>query len=387
MGDDVFAMQYNPAALSRLKKSQAAAQVTQSIADVQMGYLGIASPLSPSQAMGFSLQYLNGGSADIYDGNGNVSRTVNGESDLLVGLGYARSFGKASGRLHLGANAKLLRSVILNAMSASAYAADFGALYEFPLWHGLASAGAVASNLGPAIRYSGGLAGGLESDPLPSTTRLALGYSHEVFGVDAVTFGLQVDRVFYEDSLYKSFGVEYDYHHLCLFRVGYRANEQSSGLRMGAGLRFADFSLDYGLGLMETFNNIQQLSLVYRFTIPGIRYPSMSGGPSPLETMAKEVQMAFEDQRLFVASDELSRIETFFPRSSEARELRARIQRDIDGILIRGNVSRRYDYALGFQHYGHKRWKEAVDHLRISARKEPENKEIQKYLTIAGQRK
>src|SRR3989338_116488 len=50
LGDDVFGMFYNPASLSRLKQSQMAVEFVRSIADVQLGYIGLASALNPSRS-------------------------------------------------------------------------------------------------------------------------------------------------------------------------------------------------------------------------------------------------------------------------------------------------------------------------------------------------
>ena len=385
LGDDIFALSYNPASLSRLRESQAATQFTQSIADARMGYLGVASPLSPNQALGLSVKYLDLGKAEIFDGNGNSVRTVTAQREYEAQLGYAHSFSLNRGILHLGTAGKILQSAIADEARGGAYAADFGALYEIPRRNDSLLMGLAVSNLGTRVKYTGGLASGSEADPLPLTTRFALGYVRDVFASDRVALGAEIDRVFYDDTMTQGLGIEYDYHRFCALRLGYRAGQDSGGLSMGVGLRVKDLSVDYALGLRQTFNSIQQVSLKYGFTIPGIRY-APDGPASPIETMVKKGQKSIDEKRFFDAAVELERLKTFFPDAHEIGPLRTQIQRETETILIQGAIAPRYEYALGFQNFERHLWKEAVDNLEIAAQQEPNNREIQIYLAQAKSR-
>ena len=389
LGDEIFGMGYNPASLTRLPNSQAATQFVQSIADTQLGYIGVASPLDPHQALGANVAYLDAGSIAIFDSNGTQTSSVNAEKDFLAQLGYSHSWetGLPDGRLHLGVAGKVLRSTLLQQVSATGYAADFGGLYEAPWRGGLASMAIVLANTGPGIKYSGGIATGSASDPLPSTGRLAFGYTHPTFKADSLTAGIELDRVFPDSSLFEALGVEYTYHHLFSLRLGYRLGQDTAGLSMGAGLSIKDFSFDYAVGLVQTFNNVQQFSLTYRFSIPGVEYakPQLSS-LTPLEVMVRTVEDDIQAKRYFEALTDSDRLQTVFPDSNEGVKLQARTDRDVDALVNQGSAGARYRYALGFQRYKQGDMKGTIENLDAAFFREPENKEIQQYLQKAKTR-
>ncbi|HBT60118.1 MAG TPA: hypothetical protein DEB40_00020 [Elusimicrobia bacterium] len=379
LGDDIFAMPYNPASLTRLRQSQAATQFIQSISDTQIGYAALATPLNPTQAMGLSLSYLDAGQADVFDTNGSPTKSISAQRDFLAQLAYAHSFAAPEGRLHLGTGVKLLKSEIAEDMRATAYAMDVGALYGYRWRDGVASLGLAVSNLGPGIAYSGGLASGSQSDPLPLTTRMALGYAKNVFSSDIMSIGFEMDRVFPENDFFEGFGLEYNYHRLCSLRLGYRVGQDVSGLSMGLGLKFKDLSIDYGMGLFQTFNNIQQLSLNYRFRIPGIRY-NQDAAPSPISVLAGRARASLSANRCFDAAAEVKRMDALFPDSLEAAAFRLEIQELINNILRQGVQTPRYSYALAFKFSEESNWEQALANLELSRRLEPDNAEIKTYL-------
>ncbi|HAM35801.1 MAG TPA: hypothetical protein DEB40_06305 [Elusimicrobia bacterium] len=385
LGDDIFAMSYNPASLSRLKQSQAAANFTQSIADSKMGYLGLASPLNPSQALGLAVKYMDLGTGDIFNSNGSTIRTVQAQRDYMIQFGYAARFQAGSGNFHLGASAKALNSVIAQDMRATAYGADVGAIYERPWLAGTASAAASLLNAGPGIRYSGGVASDSSADRLPLTSRFAAGYSHNVFGSDDVSLGLELDHAVHDSLLTAAVGVEYDYHRLCALRFGYRSGQDLGGLTMGLGLRLKDMSIDYGIGLLQTFDSVQQMSLTYRFEIPGIRY-DRAGPPSPIESMAKEIETAIKAGRLFDASAGRDRLLEFFPTSMEGAFFSRRLEQEVEAILSQGPLSQRLEYAQGLQQFEQRQWQKALESLEVAGSREPDNDEIAKYLARAKKR-
>ena len=386
LGDDVFGMFYNPASLSRLKQSQMAVEFVRSIADVQLGYIGLASALNPSQAMGFDIKYLDAGTAEVFDDNGGLIRSVSAERDFLGQLGYARSFRlqgfRLDGRFHTGVGAKFLKSAIAEDSSATSFAADAGGIYEF-LWRGgLISIGAALSNMGAGIKYAGVTGGDSQSDPLPMTSRLALGYAGNVFEADKITLGAELDQVFHEGRTLEAIGVEYLYRRLCALRLGYRLGQDLGGLSFGFGFNFSDVSIDYGFGLIKTFNNIQQVSLNYRFTVPGIRYTNAQP-PSPLETLSRNVQASISSRHYFEAAAELERVKAFFPDAAERIRLSYDLEQAVNGVLLRGPTDPRYHYALGFNSYQRGKWGEAVLNLEASSQEDPGDAEARKYLASA----
>src|SRR3989338_5693067 len=179
LGDDAFGIFYNPASISRLRESQFASQFIRGLVDTNIGYGAFATPLNPAQALGLGIAYMDLGMVDVFDDEGKRTAAVNAQSDLLIHFAYAYSLSTRGGRLNLGIGTKLLRSTIFEEMQSLAFAADTGGLWEIPLAEAALSAAAVVSNLGPPLRYSGGLASGAQADPLPFTAPLGAGRSGE----------------------------------------------------------------------------------------------------------------------------------------------------------------------------------------------------------------
>ncbi|MBI4376380.1 MAG: PorV/PorQ family protein [Elusimicrobia bacterium] len=371
IGDDAFAMVYNPATLARLRDSQAATQFTRSIGDTRLGYLALATPLNERQALGLNLAYLDAGKAEIFDDAGISARTVSAQRDLLVQSGYAHAFEGTRGRVNFGVAAKALRSVLAEEMHGTAYAADLGSVLEWRWLGGLFCAGASISNIGPAVSYSGGIADGSQSDPLPLTSRLGLGFVKDVLGSDKISAAIQIDRVLHDDSLFKAFGLEYNYRNVGSLRAGYRLGQDLGNLTFGLGLAFKGVSFDYSMALVQTFENIQHFSLAYRFNIPGIRYAKQPG-PDALAALVREAESDIQEDRFFAAAEKLDRLQAGFPNSNEALSLSQRINGEIDSILLAGSGGRDFNYAQAFRHYQQGRWTDALEALESDPTPHPE---------------
>lgn len=382
LGDDAFGLSYNPAILSRLKDTQLATEYTRSLVGARLGFATLATPLSPDQAFGVGVAYMDLGTAELFDDAGRNVGRVNVQRDLMLDLGYARSFSPGSARLRAGAAVKLFRSVIADQAQASAYAGDFGTLYERPLGPGRVSLGLAVSNAGRGVRYSGGSAGGSEQDPLPLTARFGLAYSRPAFRGDTFHLSAQVERLVHDEALSQALGAEYEYHQAFTLRAGYRRGAATT-LSVGIGYRLRSLSIDYGLGIIQAFNNIQQLSLNYRFLIPGIRYGR--DAESGLERLLDLTDRHVASGDYFEAADALDRVQTVAPDSGLL--YRKRIQAEIQQVLDAVPRSPRFNYAMGFRLYQERRWDDAVAYLDAALRAEPSSREIRKFLGRAvGQR-
>ena len=384
LGDDVFGMSYNPAILSRLRESQMGTQYIGSLGGSRLGYVGVASPLNPSQSLGLSLAYMSAGPDSIFDANGADLGRRDFGSDLLGELAYARAWPMGRSRLHVGLGGKLYRSVILDELQATTYAADFGGLFETPLRGGVASVGGGLANIGPGVRYTGGISGGATTDPLPTTARLSAAYASPILQYDSLSAALQLERIFYDNVFYESVGLEYDYHRLCAFRLGYRLGPDAGQLTLGAGINVRGLSFDYGIGLMQALGNVQNFSLTYRFSIPGIRYgKSIVDAASPTETLASDILEIIKEGRLFDAAAAIARMQTAFPDRTRPRELQEVLRRELIRLAAEDIDSARYSYALALQSYQRKIWEDAVPAIAVALKKDPENGELKRALKEA----
>ena len=387
LGDDVFGLSYNPAILSRLPDSQVATQFVQSVTSAKLGYVGFATPLNPANALGVSVGYLDTGAADIFDASGSRVGQVTIERDFLLQLGYARSFMLGAGRLHLGASPKIMRSVLVNEVTATAYAADVGALYERPLGPGRASLAVVMANMGPGIRYSGGIASGSQTDPLPLTSKIAASYTRPAFLSDSIALGITIDRVFPDDEIHAGLGGEYVYHGICALRAGYRFAQDTGGLTFGTGVKFSKIALDYSFGLVQSLSHIHHISLTYHFTIPGIEYTAAAAAAvTPMESLSKDVREAIAHRRWFEAMDSISKLEGFFPGSASIAQLRQDIFASVHRRQQEATLDAPDPYAAAFLRWQDGAWEDVVRFLSAAKAAEPGNDEIRRYLERARRR-
>jgi hypothetical protein len=125
VADDATAVYWNPAGLGRVRNGSLSVMHALWLEDVAYDWLSYAHPLGRQDTVGIGIQYLSYGSLKDINAAGveNGSFTPN---DLAVSLAYAHAFG----RLSLGASAKYISSDLQK--TASAYAADAGALYTLP---------------------------------------------------------------------------------------------------------------------------------------------------------------------------------------------------------------------------------------------------------------
>jgi tetratricopeptide (TPR) repeat protein len=196
---------------------------------------------------------------------------------------------------------------------------------------------------------------------------------------DSIAIGLQIDRIFHDDVLTQNLGIEYNYHRLCALRLGYQKRPEGSDIRLGLGLNVKDFSLDYGMGLIQTFNNIQHFSVTYRFTVPGIQY----GATAPLEKIARSIKAAVTNKRYLDAVTDIQRLRGVVTDSQEAIRFSHQIQTEMQEIVQSGPSSYRYNYALALNSYEQGRWDEVVEYLQTYQRSDPLNEEVKRFLATA----
>lgn len=377
LGDDVFGLAYNPATLGRLLESQGGTQVIRSVGQTRLGYLGFATPLSPSHALGLGVAYLDTGRTSIFDSNGVETESRTAQRDLLINLGYAHTWPLGAGRLHAGLSSKLLKTTLAEELNATAYAADIGTIYELRVKGGLASFGAAASHLGPGLKYTGGLATGSETDPLPATYRAAVGYMKRAFRSDAVSLGIQFDQVPSDELSYMGAGLEYRYRGVGALRAGYRHGQDNARITFGAGIALAGLSFDYGIGLGDTLNDVHQLSLTYRFSIPGIKYAEpLPEARTPVEALAQRAREAIRAARFFDAWSEMNRLDVAFPNNTARASINAELAAAARKLSEGGIDSPGYAYAAAFRDFQRGDWEDAISSLELAKRKNPDSREV-----------
>lgn len=119
----------NPASINPEMHNQVSLNYTSYIADVNYGTVAYAMQIGESDhVIHAGVNYINFGSFDGYDANGNFTDTFSG-GDVAVSFGYAYAIPNLP--IHIGANAKFISSK-LEQYSSFGLAMDLGAMYVAP---------------------------------------------------------------------------------------------------------------------------------------------------------------------------------------------------------------------------------------------------------------
>jgi len=192
------------------------------------------------------------------DAIGNLIGTF-GSHDLEFALGYGRPIGRA---LTLGANAKYIRERIANA-SAATYAFDLGAGWA-PGPAGL-RLGFAAQNLGPSAAYT---IDGSKGEPVPLPTAFQSGISYAAALGPTLTLGGAVEGRFTRGRTGLGLvGAELTAPGAgAALRLGWRANDTTSSLSVGAGYALNAMHLDYAfVPFNDELGDTHRFSLAARF--------------------------------------------------------------------------------------------------------------------------
>ena len=261
IADDVHALAWNPAGLSRLSRRELGAMHAEMFADTRYDFVGYAQPMRAgtlgAQASYLSQAAIESRGADRKAGGGFAAY------DMAVGLGYGRMIWPHT---RLGTQLKYLQSLIAD-VSAQGWAVDFGALQGTPI-AGL-DVGLAVQNLGPGLKFMD------ERSPLPLTLAAGLGYRLSA----GMLLALDVRHLPHDRQTAVSVGSEYAVFSAMTLRAGYlgslsrRAGGGSGadymdalhGLGAGFGLRLRGYGLDYAMTPFGELGNAQRVSLNLRF--------------------------------------------------------------------------------------------------------------------------
>lgn len=285
--NDVTALHYNPAGLSRLGRKELSFMHAELFADQRYDFIGYGMPIGmggrevseisdapfmsrDSKArtpfaspwgLGFSAIYLSHGSLEGRDEQGRKTGDF-GANDFAFHMGLSR---KVTQRSYFGATVKALRESI-GSDSASGFAADLGYMARMPRF----TLGLSLLNLGPSLKFSS------ERYSLPLTLATGAGYA---LGGGLI---LSADYKHRLSDNVSSLGAggEFSVMNNFSIRAGYLSQltnlsksssgsrnlaDQLTGLGMGFGLRAFKSQIDYALTPMGELGLTQRVSLTTRF--------------------------------------------------------------------------------------------------------------------------
>lgn len=274
LGDDAYALYYNPAALTMLKDPQLAASHTSYIQGSNYGVLGFAYPLKGGRMEGYSKHVLG---AAIYNLSvSDIERRGTTETtqplgefdagDYSYNLSYAYRHDR---RIGVGATVKMIHQT-LDTYDATAFGTDLGAHFtprpeaERPF-----SFAAVVKNLGTKQKMAG------IEDPLPLGMVLGAGAF-----VLPKRLKLEVNATKYRDTnAIIAVGGEFTHAFTSdmsgALRAGYSTHRKDNpglnGVSVGMGLSFHRASFDFAWVPFGDLGNTFRYSLLVRFGKSGSR--------------------------------------------------------------------------------------------------------------------
>lgn len=264
VADDVYALYYNPGALTFLTKPELAAAHTEHFQGIRYDFVGFAYPWERGEDHS---KHVLGGA--IYNlGVSNIERRIDdtdapigtfGAGDYSYNLTYAH---RCTEKLGAGVTGKIIQQT-LDAYSASAFALDAGLHYQVrPEAKRPVALAFVIKNLGTRPSFAG------VSDPLPAAVIGAVGYK------PYPGLKLDLDLTKYRDTDF-IFALGGEYKKTLApelsgaFRMGYsthhRDNEGLDGLTLGVGFNFYRGGFDFAWVPYGVLGNTFRYSLHLKF--------------------------------------------------------------------------------------------------------------------------
>lgn len=258
--DDADVIFYNPAGLDLLKGNPISFSFVKYLMDINLASLSYSTALEDIGRFGAAIKYINYGSFDEADINGNKTGTF-GANELAFVIGYANQL---DNNFYYGANAKFIYSGIAD-RSSTAMAVDLGLHYSIPEsnW-----------NFGFSVLNLGGQLSTYYNTKENLPVDIVFGLSKKLENLPArlsLDFHqLNKDR----DNFYQRFkaftvGVEFTLSKVMKLRFGYDNERRAdfkigstagiAGFNTGVGIKISDYQFDYGyssLGLVGGLHRI-----------------------------------------------------------------------------------------------------------------------------------
>jgi hypothetical protein len=239
--DDVDVLFFNPAGLGFLEKDPVSFSFVKHLLDINLFSLTYSTEFENIGRFGAGVQYINYGSFDEADVNGNITGEFNA-GELAFLLSYTNKF---MNDFYYGANAKFIYSSIAD-QSSSAIGLDLGVNYEFP--EIMLNLGASILNIGTQLSSYTDLKEDLPLDVLIGVSkrleRLPVRLSLDFHNLN------QEREEFYQHFKGFSIGAEFYLSEVFTLRFGYD-NERREDFKLGSSAGIAGFNGGLGVNISE----------------------------------------------------------------------------------------------------------------------------------------
>lgn len=273
--NDVTGMAYNPSSLATLDRGAVSLLYQSGLANDRYGQVVSGIPISPRGRVGIQFGYYATEKINVFDGNN--ERSVVGQNDWLVGVGYGGRFGPLS----LGFTSKYYRTEVAESSSAQAWMGDVGG--GFNLGRRL-RLGAAVQNVGTRLRYQS------RSEDLPRISRVGLALSLPGSTFQTTLLG---DLLYLNDvkETHPVGGVEFRYGVMAL-RAGLRTGAGDEQFSIGTGFSIGDWVLDYAFGFADQLDSPHRISLSTFFGAAPA--PILVSAPKPKSTVVEIPERNFK---------------------------------------------------------------------------------------------
>lgn len=265
MPEDPAGLFYNPASVATLAENRIAATYLKHALDINSGFLSYNSTLEglgDNGSFAVGINYINYGSFDRADRNGNILGTFGGY-DLAAVAAYSNML---DSNLYYGVALNFITNS-LESSSSSAVALDAGLLYRMP---------EARTNIGLSILHAGSqlsTIGGV-SEQLPLDIRVGL--NHRLRGLPLllnVSLHHLADETdaFWEKFENFSLGGELYISSALRIRLGYdnqrraglapESQKKLAGLSAGLGIIIKDINIDYAMSSFGTVGTLHRFSV------------------------------------------------------------------------------------------------------------------------------
>jgi len=241
LADDGSCLYWNPAGLVQLKDKQLLVSYNSWFAGIRRGYISFTLPLSKGESAGAGMNYLDMGTLEGRDEEGNPTSDF-GASDFQLTIGYAKKF---SDKFTAGLSGGILQDTIAGDKK-NTYSVNAGVLF---LPEESFSLGLSVQNIGPK----------LSGDNLPLTLKLGAAKK-----IKSLTLAADISKPA-DNEMYFSIGGEWGIRKDLFLRVGYKSNQDiASGITIGAGLKWREIGLDYAYVPYGELGDTHRISIVMK---------------------------------------------------------------------------------------------------------------------------
>ncbi len=265
--DDVSAINWNPAGLALVRRSQISLMHMTHLADISFENASMAMPLTRYSGWGASFSYLWQPPFDSTKNTfGAPTQSPGTASDLGFSLGFAQNLGNYRttdfnvSNISVGGSLRVIQRRIQD-LQATALLADIGTIVE--IFEGL-RASLLVQNIGTTATFVNA------ADNSPVISRLGLAWTlafsdaNRLMLVYDVAHPIDVSNSNYNRWI-QSVGAEYWLMDALALRGGWKFGVDLGGMTAGAGFKWSNMGVDYAFVPYSILGNTHRISLNYAF--------------------------------------------------------------------------------------------------------------------------